>query len=289
MKSFFSVAVAAIVAIAAQSVNADVIGFEDFDGGAINLNGTTNVFDFGAGGGSGGDVFGRVEPFVTGMPFDVADDSAADVSGDGTGAPFPTDSIGLIGQNSTAIFAMNDMDGSGAGTDGTGAPLNNAVWSFDISSAITVDDVTIDLGALGDFEAGSTDGFLIEAQIDGGGYAEIFRARTDEAAFKDYRPNDAGGVFSDDDPLALFIDGAVDSVSFLDKSDAATGMMDSYTSLLLAGQSGMTLDIRVSWAGSPSGSEPMGLDNITVNGTIPEPATIALLGMGAVALIRRRR
>jgi len=286
MKSFFNVAVAAIVAIAAQSAVADVIGFEDFDGGATNLNGTTNVFDFNAGGGQFGDVFGRVEPFVTGMPFDVADDSAADVSGDGTGAPFPTDSIGLIGQNSTAIFAMNDMDGV---SDSTGAPLNNAVWSFDITSAITIDDVTIDLGALGDFEAGSTDGFLIEAQIDGGGYAEIFRARTDEAAFKDYRPNDAGGIFSDDDPLALFIDGAVDSVGFLDKSDAATGLMDSYTSLLLAGQSGTTLDIRVSWAGSPSGSEPMGLDNITINGTIPEPATVALLGMGAIALIRRRR
>ena len=218
-------------------------------------------FDYGSGGGDLGDVFGRVSPFNggagTGGPFDIWDDSVADMSGGGV---FPGDLIGIAGQNSTAFFAMNDMDG-------TSAPgFTDATWSFDISSAQSIQNIQIDIAALGDFEASSSDGFLIEAQIDGGGFAEIFRATTDEDAFKDYRPMDDGGIFSDDDPLQLFIDGSGTPIGFLDKSDAASGLFDTYTSTLFAGQSGSTLDIRVSWSGTPSGSEPMGIDNITING-----------------------
>ena len=77
MKSIRTAAVAAILAISAQSAIADVIGFENFDGGAINLSGTSNVFDYGAGGGTGGDAFGRVVPFVTGAPFLPTTRSAA--------------------------------------------------------------------------------------------------------------------------------------------------------------------------------------------------------------------
>jgi predicted extracellular nuclease len=235
-----------------------VIGFEDFDGGAINLSSTSNVYDYDAGGGSLGDVFGRVSAFFgggTGMPFDVADDTVADVSGGGV---YPSDTLGLAGQNTTAFFAMNDMDAVG---------VNNAVWTFDISSTSSITDITIDLGALGDFEASSSDGFKIEARVDSEAYQTIFEATTDESAFKDYRPLDGGYVFSDDDPLQLFIDGSATSVGFLDKSDPTTGNFDTYTSTLLSGQSGSTLDVRVSWAGTPSGSEPMGIDNITIYGS----------------------
>jgi len=234
-----------------------VIGFEDFDGGAINLSGTANVFDYGAGGGALGDVFGRVDGQLggTGMPFDVADDTVVDVSGARTGSAFPSDTLGLAGQNTTAFFAMNDMDA---------VAVNNAIWTFDISSASSVGDITIDIGALGDFEASSSDGFKIEARIDSGSYQTIFEATTDESSFKTYRALDNGFVFEDDDPLQLFIDGSGTPVGFLDKSDPATGNFDTYTSTLLAGQSGGTLDVRVSWTGTPSGSEPMGIDNITV-------------------------
>jgi hypothetical protein len=271
------IAALAIVAAGAQAQ----IAFEDFDGGAFNLSSTTNVFDYGAGGGAAGDVFGRVSAFYlggTGMPFDVADDTVSDVSGGGV---FPDDTIALASQNTSAFFAMNDMDGSSA-------PLfPNATWTFDITSAIRLDDITIDLGALGDFEASSLDGFFIEYQIDGGGYTEIFRATTDEEAFKEYRPFDNGFIFADDDPLALSIDGGA-PIGYLDKSDPVTGAFDSYTSLAIAGMTGSTLDIRVSWEGTPSGSEPMGIDNITINGIIPEPATGLLLAAMAIAALRRR-
>ncbi|ESA36976.1 endonuclease exonuclease phosphatase [Leptolyngbya sp. Heron Island J] len=235
------------------------IAFEDFDGGAINLISTADVLDYDSGGGTGGDVFGQVDGSSIGMPFDVADDTVADVSGGGTGSPFPNDSLGLAGQNTTAFFALNDADAVG---------INNATWTFDISSATSIDNIAIDLAAIGDFEASSSDGFKIEARIDSGEFQTIFLARTDESAFKDYRPLDGGAVFADDDPLALFIDGATTSTGFLDKADSTTGNFDTYMSTLLAGQSGSTLDIRVSYEGTPSGSEPMGIDNITINGTV---------------------
>ncbi|GJM18008.1 MAG: hypothetical protein DHS20C14_02210 [Phycisphaeraceae bacterium] len=275
---------AAVALVAATGfAHADVLGFEDFDGGAINLSGTANVFDYGAGGGTAGDVFGRVggvNQGGPGMPFDMADDSVAGVSG----SPFPGDSLGLAGQNTSNFFGMNDMDGN---IDGAGGSLNNAVWSFNIGGG-TIDDITIDIAALGDFEASSGDGFLIEAQVDGGGYAAIFQGICDENLFHDYRAFDDGTFFSDDDPLVLSIDG-VATGTILDKSDAASGDFDSFVSTLFAGVSGNNVDIRISWGGTPSGSEPMGMDNITINGVIPAPGAFALLGLGGLAAVRRRR
>ena len=286
MKAINALILSSFAAMTA-SAGADVIGYEDFDGGAINLNSTSNVFDFNAGGGTAGDVFGRVSAWNggagTGGPFDVYDDSVADVSG---GGMFAGDVLGIAGQNTSAFFAMNDSD---AVLDATGAPLNNAVWRFDITSAIAITDITIDIAAMGDFEATSTDGFLIEAQIDGGGWVEIYRGRTNEALAHTYRAMDGGATPLLQDPLEIFIDGSAAAAGILDKSDAATGNFDSWTSLALAGQSGLELEIRISWAGAPSGSEPMGFDNITINGTIPAPGAIALLGVAGLVGRRRRR
>jgi len=273
-----------MVGLMATAAGADLIGSEDFDGGAVNLTGTTNVFDRGAGGGTLGDVFGRCSQYAggagTGGPYEVFDDTVTDTSGGGV---YPGDYLGIAGQNSTAFFAMNDMDGA----DGPG--LNDAVWTFDVSTMISLTNITIDIAAMGDFEASSTDGFLIEARIDAGAYLEIFKGRTDEAAYKTYRLMDDGvTAFADDDPLELSIDGTATGI-YLDKCVAATGDFDSYTSIALAGGSGSTLDIRVSWAGTPSGSEPMGFDNFTINGTVPEPTSLALLAIGGLAILRRRR
>ncbi len=279
-----AIALTALAGLTAGTANATVVGFEDFDGGDINLTGTSNVLLFGAGGGASGDVFGVVTPFNggtgTGGPFDVFDDSVVDASGGGV---FAGDTLGLVGQNATGFFAINDADGASIPT-----VINDATWSFDISSALSITDITIGIAALGDFEAASSDGFTISAQIDGGGYQTIFQAVTDEDAFMTYRPSDDGTVFADDDPLELFIDGAGTSVGYLDRADS-TGVFDNYTSTLFAGQSGSTLDIRVSWAGNPSGSEPQGIDNITINGVVPEPGSLALLGLGGLLIARRRR
>ena len=279
-------------------VFAEVIAKEDFDGGAVNLSGSTNVFDYAGGaatsgpGGAAGDVFGRVSSTL-GMPFDVADDTVVSVS-DSAGEPFPTDTLGLAGQNTTSFFAMNDMDGTAIDP-----AITNASWVFDISGATSISDIQIDLAGLGDFEASSTDGFLIEARIDANTFVEIFKARTNEAEYKVYRPMDNGTtIFEDDDPLELFIDGSTTPVGFLDKSDPTTGNFDTYTSTALSGQSGATLEVRVSYEGTPSGSEPMGLDNITINGTagsssteevqVPVPFVAVLISMLGLAGIGAR-
>lgn len=285
MKRIVCLAVAGLFLAGAQASFANVIASENFDGGAKNLIGTANVFDFGAGGGSGGDVFGRVSPWNggtgTGAPFDVADDSVIDWSG--TGSPFPGDNRGIAGQFTTAFFAMNDMDGTGINP-----VLPDATWTFDISSATSLTNIRMDIAGLGDFEASTSDGFLVEARVDANPYVPIFAGITDEAAAKTYRRMDDGTVPIDtNDPLELYIDGTATGI-FLDKAVRATGKFDRFTSVALAGQAGSTLDIRVSWAGSPSGSEPMGLDNFLVNG-VPEPTTLGLLMVGAVLGLRRRR
>lgn len=241
------------------------LGFEDFDGNSINLNSTANVSDFGVSGGTGGDVFGRVDGQSggTGMPFDVADDTDADVSGARLGSNFPGDTSGLSGQNSTAFFALNDADGV------PGAP-NNATWTFNGWGAATLSSIEINLAAIGDFEASSSDGFIIEASVDGGAFQELFRARTNESASKIYRALDGGLVPQLNDPLELFIDGSLTAAGFLDKSNPTTGAFDIYTSTLLNGSTAASVSIRLSWAGSPSGSEPMGIDDITIKGTVSD-------------------
>ena len=147
MKTQLSFFALVVLICSPAMTSADIIAFEDFDGGAFNLNSTSNVFFYGAGGGAVGDVMGIVSNFSTGgvgMPFDMADDTVADVSGGGINAG---DTLGLAGQNSSAFFGMNDMDGADA------PGFTASTWSFDISSAVSLTSIQMDIGALGDFEA----------------------------------------------------------------------------------------------------------------------------------------
>jgi len=253
--------VVAFVMSAVSTYAQSILGFENFDSNTINLNTTSNVGDYGMAGGTGGDVFGRVDGQTggSGMPFDVADDTQADVSGARTGENFPGDTSGLVGQNSTAFFAINDADAV------AGSP-NDASWTFSGWGAAILSSIEIDLGAIGDFETSSSDGFIIEAAIDGGEFQELFRAETNESASKTYRALDGGFVPELNDPLELFIDGSSTSVGFLDKSDPVTGNFNTYVSTLFNGVAASSVTIKLSWNGSPSGSEPMGIDNISVKG-----------------------
>lgn len=283
MLKALSVFGAAVVVVSlASTANAALIAGENFDGGAVNLLGTQNVYDYGAGGGSGNDVFGRVSQFRTGgtgMPYDVADDTAYDVSGGGV---YPDDQLGIAGGFKNAFFAMNNMDAVG---------VNNATWTFDVSSAVVeIQHILISFAAMGDFEAASTDGFLIEAQLDGSGYREIFKARTDEDASLTYNPLDGGYELTADDPLELFIDGEpgwLDPIYIDNWHIMGGGFLGGSTAFY--GQVGSELDIRLSWTGTPSGSEPMGIDSININGVVPEPAGVSLLILGGLLVTRRRR
>ncbi len=277
-----------VAALLTSSANADVIGFEDFDGGAVNLSGTTNVFTYDPTGGGGpgtggafGDAFGIVSSVNSGGvggTFGLWDDTTVDNSGGGI---FADDTVGLGATATTAFFGLDDADGA------SGPGVTFANWSFDVSSATTLTNIQIDIGAMGDFE--SADGFLIEAQLDGGGFQTIFQGITDEDISKTYRPLEDGNATTLNDPLELFIDGSATGAGLLDKADSITGNFDTFTSTLFAGQSGGTLDIQISFV-TASGTEPQGIDNITINGTtIPEPSSIAILAAASLIAVRRRR
>lgn len=254
---------------------AELIAGEGFDGNDLNLISTQNVFSYGGGGGGGGAVFGIVSKSFaggTGMPAAVADDSVQNVSGNGVNT---NDNLGIAGAFSDGFFAMNNMVSLG---------LNNAVWTFDISSAVELDYIIIGAGAMGSFEG--SDGFQIEMQLDGGGYVEIYRAVPDEDASLTYQPFDDGDVATYDDPLELYVDGKPYEYGpiYLDY-----GLGAGPASWLVDGLSGSELDIRLTWLGNPASDESMGIDSISIVGVIPEPAALTLLGLGGLAILRRRR
>ncbi len=281
--------ITALVAVFAASLalsnvaSADVIvAQEDFDGGALNLSGMQNVGPFPGAGGDFQNVFGVVlgaNQGGGGMPRAVADDTIASVSGSGVS---PGDSLGIAGSATGTFFAMDNPD----------QVNNNAVWSFDISSSPGLTRVQMDLAAMGNFNNGQ--GFLVEAQIDTGGYQSIFQASPDTSTSGfQYRVMDGGAAFSYDNPLQVFIDGSSTAAGFLNKSDSLSGRFDTYESVLFAGQTGSTMDIRLSWThptNNPAGGKPSGMDNIVIRG-VPEPASCAILGFMAlgVAIGRRRK
>ncbi|MGB0743599.1 MAG: lamin tail domain-containing protein, partial [Opitutales bacterium] len=250
---YISLLIASALTANAQTL----IGFEDFDGGEINLSSTSNVYTVGTEPGitSPADAFGITDNVTIGGPFSFWDATVLDTAAVGN---FPSDVLGLGGINTTAFWGMDDPDG---GSDVVAN--NNATWSFDFGTPESLQSIQIDIAAMGDYEAG--DGFIIEAQLDGGGYQTIFQGITNEDIDHTYRLFDDGVTAPTlPDPLEIYIDGSGTAAGILDKADSATGDFDTYTSILFSGQSATTVDVRIRWDGTTSGGEPMGFDNISI-------------------------
>ncbi len=117
------------------------------------------------------------------IPFAVADDSAVG---------FPTDSQGIITEADTDVFfgVVDTVNGA------TNGPVT-ATWVFDISGATDL-SLTVDVGAMGDFE--SSDAYDFAASIDGGVVQPLLSFDADEAATRDYTLA-GGSTFSLNDPL----------------------------------------------------------------------------------------
>ena len=181
MRKLAIVLVAASLAFTAQ---ANVVGYENFDGGAINLSATENVGDYDAVL-HVGDVFGRVGPSYlgdVGMPYDVADDTVMSMSG-GT-APLRD----RCHRNRRAVHHRVLRPERHGRWGPAGLHLRPVVVRHHqrdhrstTSRSTSPPWVTS--------KPPSTDGFKIEAQIDGGGFQEIFLGRTNEDLFKTYRPD----------------------------------------------------------------------------------------------------
>lgn len=293
--SLLALTAGGLLALPAVPGAADVIGAEDFDGGAVNLTSSSvPTLD-----GGPGDSFavGATEAWPTtgGTPFGLADNTTGDV-GDATF--FAADTEGVYGVNSDFTNKFLGISDSDEFEDD-----QTASWTFDISNATDL-SLSIGMGGISDasaFGGWSTDTLLtFTVSIDGGAAQTAFTiAPNADANTFSYRAMDNGSVTPDEGgngPLEVTGDNAVtktlaDSLAaaadtFLDKtpaSGAGAGELDTFTTAIDGTGSELVLTLT---ANLPF--EAVAFDNIVING-VPEPASLALVGLGGLAMLGRRR
>ncbi len=247
-----------------------LVAAEDFDGGAVNLIAgfapASDNLDGGA-----GDFFGvgsiSAWPQASGVPFSLADDSVADVSGGGIAAG---DTEGVYGQNADLdndFFALSDSDEFGTG--------QIASWTFDI---LGYDELilSIAMGGISDGTSfGGFDGQTVSFTyaIDGGPAQTAFLlGSTTETGSFAYRAMDLGTVTADVGVLEVTGDNTVTKLlaedssaagdTFLDKATADTGTLDTFQTALDGSGATLTLTMTADFP-----FEAMLFDDIRVTGT----------------------
>lgn len=264
----------------AQSVVARALSAD----GDLGLTSYVNAFDP-AGGGtaftSAGDGFGIFQRGVSaGIPFALLDDSVT----------FTADTLGVVdGTNTAPFFGITDnVNGDSPGAD-------SASFTFDTSSIIGPATLTFDLAAMGDFEdgvfssnggvepdaEGAADTFSITSSSDGGLETVlgegIVLAGPDDAEITQTYTLESGTEVTLNDPLAFAASGSDEvllnnefqtfSITIADPGDSLTISLNAFI----------------------EGGEAIALQNLTISGVIPEPASLAVLGLGSVVLMGRRR
>lgn len=272
MRAVFACTVAALFTSAAFAQ----IGLVDFDGTEIGLVSYSNTVVSGANTSASdtsangitsygpGDTFWPMSrdvlgPNGVGMPFSISDDSVNAAAGN---TVFPGDTQGFadtaLGGN--GFFGVTDT------VNGVGSNAEVATFVFDISGASNL-GVSIDFAAMGDFEA-SGDFFNFDYSIDGAPFAPLFTSSINEDIDQSYTMDDGGTPVLADPAL---INGVLLNDVFQTISASIAG-------------AGSELTIRFTGE-TDGGSEAFGFDNLTVT---PEPASLVVLALGALAVIRRR-
>ncbi len=176
----------------------------------------------------------------------------------------------VTGQQGNSWFAAMDTDAAEIGASPASLFINDIVitdfTNLDVQLLVAEDDD----GTNEDWDA--SDSFQIFASIDGGAQFQVFGVENDDTPF-----NAAPQIDADFDGIG---EGTVITDTFAEFTAGIAGTGDE-----------LDLEFRFS---VNSGDEDLSIDNIRVNGdlatSIPEPSSIALLGLvGLAGVVRRRK
>ena len=275
-----SISVIVCLSVMGAQVLAAVIAKQDFDGGAMNLvsgfDPATDNLD-----GGGGDWFGvgsrGAWPQIDGMPFSIADDSIANVSGAGVRE---IDSEAVFGQAlslTDSFFGISDTPGIGL----PGGPPYTASWTFNVAGASNL-SLSIDMGGTRPTTRSAVllPSTLIEFeyQFDSGTSATAFSIAPDPSLSTTYtyRPMDStfGPITGANGPLVASGANSVTKIAVdtgvaadnraLDKSPpegTGAGKLDTFRTPLTGMGNQLTLTVT---ANLPF--EAMAFDNIVIEG-----------------------
>lgn len=207
---------------------------------------------------------------------DFSDDSATPGNIDAThqnGIPgAESNGRGILGATETDLFfAIADTDTPSFDPDITGRPAE-AVFSFDISDAISLTDISMGFAAQGNWEA--SDVITITASIDGGAEFSLYSVLVDDTiddVVYLMDGTDAGGANffrDDDDPIT--IDGTIVTAGLPNQRS-----FQDFTSNAVSGLSGTTLEIFIR-ADTNAASEHLLIENIVINGSVSIPTTLSV-------------
>ena len=258
--------VALFVALSAQScAAADIIASEQFDTslGIVSFVQDPSLDEV-AGNWGPGDWFGQLNPVAppsAGILSAIADDSAG---------AFPRDTLGVIDNspdsNATAFTSGYKSDIYFGVTDLKNPKFSGtakATWVFDISGASQLTEISIDMGAMGDFET-SNDRFDWSFQIDNGPRQPLFTSSVDEETEATYVMAN-GTQIPLNDPLLI------NGQQLLTEKTAPSGLPTRIAAIAGSG-SQLTLFFE---ADADGGSESYEFDNIFILG---EPGGQVLRG-----------
>ena len=165
----------------------------------------------------------------------------------------------VTGAGGSFYFAGQDIDGEGATLPVTQTFGNIAIAGFqDLAFSVLLAEDTAGDGNE-DWDA-NDDSVVFEYQIDGGGYQSLYSVLPSGSGFNSQPAVNGTGV--------------TDAFAAFTSAIAGTGSL---------------LDIRITWD-LDSGDEDLAIDDVTVSGNlVPEPASLALVGLGGLAMLGRGR